>query len=342
MFNFNKMSNHELTAEFCDKLCHQFADITGTDTACGHMFLQDCDWDLGVAIDRFFASQKQAPFKSNYNVSVVKSASLKVNDDTEMFESFKLLSWNIDGLDDKNRASRTKVVCDTILSVNPAVVFLQEVVQSTLDIIAKKLFTSYDIISLSSQTEYFTCILLNLKVAKKLSQRVEPFTTSQMGRDLLQVEAEVKHGKFVFMTSHLESTKPFRQERMRQFETCMKSICDTDRSKTVLFGGDLNMRDDEVIGKPDDVHDLWQVASSPEAAKFTWDCLLNDNTNLASGRGAARFKPRCRFDRLYLRQSNLTVVNLKQFQLIGKERIRSCLCFPSDHFGILCEFEMNR
>jgi len=45
----SSMSSEEhLTADHCDQLCHQFAEITQTDTACGHLFLQENDWKLDV------------------------------------------------------------------------------------------------------------------------------------------------------------------------------------------------------------------------------------------------------------------------------------------------------
>ena len=34
--------------ETCQKITEQFAEITGTDTACAHFFLQDRSWNLEV------------------------------------------------------------------------------------------------------------------------------------------------------------------------------------------------------------------------------------------------------------------------------------------------------
>ena len=43
----------------------------------------------------------------------------------------RLLSWNIDGLDEKNTKERTEEVCRIILLKRPHLVFLQEIVGST-------------------------------------------------------------------------------------------------------------------------------------------------------------------------------------------------------------------
>jgi hypothetical protein len=32
----------------CDRRTKQFAQVTGTDEACAHMYLQDCNWDVEV------------------------------------------------------------------------------------------------------------------------------------------------------------------------------------------------------------------------------------------------------------------------------------------------------
>ena len=42
----------------------------------------------------------------------------------------RLLSWNIDGLDEEDKTERTEEVCRIILLKRPHVVYLQEVVAS--------------------------------------------------------------------------------------------------------------------------------------------------------------------------------------------------------------------
>lgn len=48
------------------------------------------------------------------------------------------------------------------------------------------------------------------------------------------------------MTSHLESTKEHAEERQRQLKVCFKAMEQADPDTTVVFGGDLNLRDTEV------------------------------------------------------------------------------------------------
>jgi len=58
------------------------------------------------------------------------------------------------------------------------------------------------------------------------------------------VQATVKDVACTLMTSHLESTASHAAERKRQLKTAFDEMKKQDN--TVIFGGDLNMRDKEV------------------------------------------------------------------------------------------------
>ena len=92
-----------------------------------------------------------------------------------------------------------------------------------------------------------------------------------------------------------------------------------DARRTVILAGDLNIRDKEVasVGLPDKVQvrksgiisrqssfclnnqlrqDVWVATGSRKEVEHTWDTLRNTNTEIPG-----KFKPRMRFDRVYLR-----------------------------------------
>ena len=56
-----------------------------------------------------------------------------------------------------------------------------------------------------------------------------------------------------------------------------------------------------------------------------------------------KFKPRCRFDRVYFRPATAKesqwVAQPKFFGLIGLQKIANYQCFPSDHWGLLMDFD---
>ena len=68
--------------------------------------------------------------------------------------------------------------------------------------------------------------------------------------------------------------------------------------------------------------------------RYTWD--LTRNTNLE---WSGKWKPRCRFDRVYIRRSESVVP--EQFGLIGLEKVEGTQSFPSDHWGIRISLKLN-
>ena len=60
------------------------------------------------------------------------------------------------------------------------------------------------------------------------------------------MQAQVKGLPVLLMTSHLESTKDHGTERKKQLGTAWKEMKNADANRTVIFGGDLNLRDKEV------------------------------------------------------------------------------------------------
>ncbi len=49
------------------------------------------------------------------------------------------------------------------------------------------------------------------------------------------------------MTAHLESTKDYVRERKKQLKFAFQACSDVADGSTVIFGGDLNIRDKEVM-----------------------------------------------------------------------------------------------
>ena len=100
----------------------------------------------------------------------------------------------------------------------------------------------------------------------------------------------------------------------------------------------MNARDTEVakVGIPDDVEDLWISLGKRKECQYTWDTLRNTNLQMSG-----KFKPRCRFDRVYFRASAGKEVTPEHFGLCGIEKVPGMQCFPSDHWGIYCIFDIN-
>ena len=64
--------------------------------------------------------------------------------------------------------------------------------------------------------------------------------------------------------------------------------------------------------------------------------LRNDNLDANFG----KFKPRLRFDRVFVRKTSPVRVEIAQFGLIGIERLKPYVCFPSDHWGMITSYQI--
>ncbi|CAF3103270.1 unnamed protein product [Rotaria sp. Silwood2] len=189
---------------------------------------------------------------------------------------------------------------------------------------------------------YFVAILTRRDTLKVQSHEVIPYPGTQMDRNLLIVHVIYEGSiEIDLMTSHHESCKPGANERIQQLKLCFEKMVETPANRIVLFGGDLNMRDDELVKAgniPAGICDLWIEMGKREKYAYTWDMQLNTNLDFSDN----NFKPRCRYDRLYFRAATSPMIKFKpiSFKLEGLEIIQSIQRFCSDHWAIQAEFEV--
>nr|4FVA_A Chain A, 5'-tyrosyl-DNA phosphodiesterase [Caenorhabditis elegans]4FVA_B Chain B, 5'-tyrosyl-DNA phosphodiesterase [Caenorhabditis elegans]4FVA_C Chain C, 5'-tyrosyl-DNA phosphodiesterase [Caenorhabditis elegans]4FVA_D Chain D, 5'-tyrosyl-DNA phosphodiesterase [Caenorhabditis elegans] len=254
-------------------------------------------------------------------------AAVMTAEDLKGFE-VSVMSWNIDGLDGRSLLTRMKAVAHIVKNVNPDILFLQEVVDRDLAPI-DKLQSLYKIYYSNKGCQYYTAILVS-KMFDVEKHDVIHFQNSGMYRTLQILEGSIGGLKVFLLNTHLESTREHRPQRCAQFGFCMdkvREIIAQNPGALVFFGGDLNLRDEEVSRVPDGVKDAWEAAGSDNKTKFTWDTFKNDNKQGFHG-------AKMRFDRLYWSGP----LDKVKFTLEGRQRIRSCLCFPSDHWAINATF----
>ncbi|KAM6967534.1 tyrosyl-DNA phosphodiesterase 2-like [Aplochiton taeniatus] len=185
---------------------------------------------------------------------------------------------------------------------------------------------------------YFTAILLRKTRVQLLGFDIMNFPETKMSRNLLTVNVLFAGYPLCLMTSHLESMKNNFQVRVNQVLQVWKRMSEQPSDCNVIFGGDTNLRDNEVVktlgGLPDEIRDVWECLGMPEECHYTWDLTTNDNKVLP-------FPARLRFDRLFLRQAwEGSKVTPAGMTLVGMERLH-CGRFTSDHWGIFCTFNME-
>lgn len=288
---------------------------------------------LGILIGKKSKSQLCTEIKQCLN----KSSEIKC-----LFDRIRILSWNIDGLDSHDIITRTEGVLNIIVHENPDVVFLQEVTETSFELLKKcEKYSTISSVHPSIKKPfpegyYFTAMMFNKTTTSLHSGEVIPFIHSVMMRTLLSVKATVNGIVCRIMTTHLESTRFHAKERMRQLIFVLEHIQTISNDETVIFGGDLNISDREISTVKikdllNGIVDAWEVTNCNPLTKYTWNTMLNDNLKLIT-----KFRPKCRFDRLLYRTNNK--VRAVCFKLVGLERLNNRR-FPSDHWGILVDFQ---
>ncbi|XP_048057271.1 tyrosyl-DNA phosphodiesterase 2 [Megalobrama amblycephala] len=245
---------------------------------------------------------------------------------------FSIISWNVDGLDTLSLAERARGLCSYLVLYTPDVVFLQELIPSYIQYL-KKRAVSYLFVE-GSDDGYFTAIMLKKSRIKLLESEIICYPTTQMLRNLLVAQVTFSGQKLYLMTSHLESCKNQSEERMKQLRVIFQKMKEAPEDSTVIFAGDTNLRDTEVVqvgGLPPGVCDVWEQLGKQEHCRYTWDTKANSNKTVP-------YISRCRFDRIFLRSAKTGPgVTPDHMVLVGMEKL-DCGRYTSDHWGIYCTF----
>jgi len=242
-----------LTASECQSRIDQFVEVTKTDEAEAQSVLQEHDWNVVNALNDFLG-QQPPPAVEQSGSGLVAS--------TKPPSTLSMVTWNIDGLDEKNLGKRTAHVIHIMKKIKPDVILLQEVTTQIVEDLERHL-VDYQIIEQAAGGEYFTCILLRHTTVYLDKTMAKGFENSRMGRGLQRVDCHIGKVKMSFLNVHLESTKDFSKQRMEQFEKCLVEIKQVNEDTTAIFAGDLNIRDTEISslangnGLPGNVKDVW-------------------------------------------------------------------------------------
>ncbi|KAG7325785.1 hypothetical protein KOW79_010710 [Hemibagrus wyckioides] len=350
------------------RLCEQFGTVTGSDSAVAQCYLAENDWDMERALNSFFEADMESVFdvedtdeennrpsskrketdrdapesKRKMNSKPADCIDLtedepacsksKDSSEEEGDRKLSLISWNVDGLDTLNIQERARGLCSYLALYTPDVVFLQELIPQYLQYLKKRVVT-YQIVE-GNEDGYFTAMLLKKSRVKLQSSEIIPYPTTQMMRNLLCAKVTFLGQELCLMTSHLESCKDQAAERMKQLKVVLQNIKEEPDNVTVIFGGDTNLRDSEVVqvgGLPPGVMDVWEELGKEEHCRYTWDTKMNNNKGVS-------YTSRCRFDRIYLRPGKTGAkVSPEHMVLVGMEKL-DCGRYTSDHWGIYCSF----
>ena len=256
----------------------------------------------------------------------------------------RLVTYNIDGLSEAGRLGRAEAVCRLILELNPQpdVVLLQEVVADNRSIIQQRLAAAYTYHddNLSRKYSYHCATLLRRTSATLIEERATDYPQSGMGRHLLAVHADVRGKPIALLNSHLESTNEGSAGllRVNQLRRALTALVGSHTAFSV-FAGDLNLRDAEarqVLPDFPAVGDAWESLGKPAALRSTWDTSVNHNLGIAA-------QIKCRFDRVYYTSPQNTSGGRqgpRAMSLLGTSIVPALQLHPSDHWGLVVDFEI--
>jgi len=239
----------------------------------------------------------------------------------------KLVTWNLNGLEDEHLDVRTEAAMFQILLGAPIeeamvegfkpnapdIVLLQEVVERTFHAHVKPHlqaagFTLYP--DAPTERSYFEVIAVRQTI---LESSYASFEYSEQGRGLSTITID----DLTIMTAHMESMKPGKSMRIDQARSILEQMnqCDTP----CIFGGDTNLRKDEwETLNPDNIIDAWQTSGSPKKHRTTWE----------------QHPYKSRYGRVWMQG-----LNIKSFETFGTKQVTGIQQRPSDHLGIRVVFD---
>ncbi|CAB3983924.1 Tyrosyl-DNA phosphodiesterase 2 [Paramuricea clavata] len=334
-------------AESKEQALSSLSEILNIDRELARYYLERMRWSLEGAINEYYSDTADKPAGKVSNdkppsySQIEGEPSSPSTNASDGPQSLKLLCWNLDGLDTVDLEERTTAVVENILLLKPDVVLLQEVVAYSLKIFQENC-EGYIVLAGNHTVPYFNAILIRTSTVqtKATSLKIVPFETSIMGRHYLIHPIKFADAKIVVMTSHLESLVDNGAERKKQFSEILDYMKRQNENFNVIFGGDTNLRDTEVNavgGVPSGILDAWASCGSALITKYTWNMAENNNNGKAYQR-----PPKLRFDRIFVRPAKeAKAIKPSTFSLVGKERLKGCKRFASDHWAIWLEFSIQ-
>jgi endonuclease/exonuclease/phosphatase family metal-dependent hydrolase len=168
----------------------------------------------------------------------------------------RLLTYNIDGLNPVNLLYRTHHALALIISEDPDVIQLQEVIQETASLLSSTLSCNgYACLSEPSlgMCHYFTMTFFRKDKFNNVRMRRAPYSgaaMSQQGRDSLQLELQYNGTELLFVNCHLESCGvAFKSAgstaRVAQLRSGLQQLKGHTSTGPAILSGDLNIREPE-------------------------------------------------------------------------------------------------
>jgi len=240
----------------------------------------------------------------------------------------KLVTWNLNGLEDEHLDVRTEAAMFHILlgapiekaattpnfkPNTPDIVVLQEVVPRTFHahIVPHLKAAGFSVFPQQpSERSYFEVIAVRHPI---INNGYSTFEYTQQGRGLSSLSID----GLTILTAHLESEKAGTTMRIDQAKSILKLM--NKHQGAIIFAGDTNLRNSEWESlKANNISDAWEATGANKRHQTTWQ--------------SPPYK--ARYDRIW--HKDLTI---KKFETFGKNKVSEIDQTASDHFGLRVIFE---
>jgi len=229
---------------------------------------------------------------------------------------------------DKHAEARYRAIADLLSRDRPDVMAFQEVTPKALAVFREQAWVREYYVSAAvtgASVGNYGLLLLSRLPLDRVTYTKLP---TRLSRGYLTAQLTINGEPLSVLAVHLESSKAATQLRARQ----LGRIFDSQRTaQSVIVMGDLNMRDNENHLLDTSYRDVWPVLHTREPG-------YTEDTSINLMRYDMKNKHRhVRFDRVLVKGQAWVP---KAIGLLGREPIAKDLprVFPSDHFGVMCEF----
>ncbi|XP_044150398.1 tyrosyl-DNA phosphodiesterase 2 isoform X3 [Bufo gargarizans] len=288
-----------------ERTCAEFASIAGCDLAVAQCYLAENDWELERAINSFFEPGVE---------SLPKEEPLSIVTKPSTSETMSVTDMCIDLTDDSPVVIKQAPVVD-----NPTTLNQEDESHITL------LTWNVDGIDQSNLPERArgVCSYLALYSPDVIFlQEVIPLYYDYLKKRAVSytIITGDEDGYFTAIMLKKSRVKLISQEII-------------PFPSTVMMRNLLVVNVDKIGGLPSTILDIWEFLGKPERCRYTWDTKLNNNLK-------APYTCRLRFDRIFYRAAkDGSQVVPQSLDLIGTEKL-DCGRFPSDHWGLFCDFDV--
>lgn len=250
-----------------------------------------------------------------------------------MIRNFKVMSYNI-WFDDSDRLGRLESLIATILTSNPDVICMQEVIPDVYEILKLKLSQYPHYFPETLEYSYGSVTMSKYPMEKCVSKE---FKGSRMGRSLLISSINVPSidgtiTPIIVGNTHFESEfqrKESNDEKIYQY-AYTQSILDSmhEHNDRIIFCSDSNLlsHEESMFFADDMWKDSWKEKGSTRD-QFTYDYFTNDNLRK---KNVGKF--RSRLDRILYRNDNLKT------EIFSVNKGIYGMLPPSDHHGVEATF----